>query len=159
MQRPRHAAPGMTNGESPSNSSSMSTSAATRRRMQTQRVRDTEPEIQLRRELFRMGLRFRKEVSIVPGTRRRVDIAFMRPRVAVFVDGCFWHGCPEHGAVPPKTNSDFWSRKIALNRQRDADSDMRLRESGWSVIRVWEHDDLHEKAIHIADVVRQRSNR
>lgn len=101
--------------------------------------RDTEPEMALRRELHARGLRYRVQVR-VPGNRRRtVDIAFTRARLAVFVDGCFWHGCPEHGILP-RTNSEWWTWKIARNVARDQDTTRLLENSGWSVLRLWEHE-------------------
>ena len=124
--------------------------------MQAQRTRDTKPEVQLRKELHRLGLRFRLETQIVPGTRRRVDISLPSAKVAVMVDGCFWHGCPDHGAHQPSVNQWYWPAKIATNRARDADTDSRLRANGWEVIRVWEHEHADLAAKRIAAVVRTR---
>jgi DNA mismatch endonuclease (patch repair protein) len=89
------------------------------------------------------------------GVRRTADIVFGPAKVAVFVDGCFWHRCPVHG-TSPKANSDYWLPKLERNVQRDRETDDLLRTSGWLSIRVWEHEDLESAAIHIADVVRQR---
>lgn len=114
------------------------TSESKRRAMQAQRVRDTTPELALRRELHRRGLRYRVDYPVLP--RRKADIVFTKARVAVFVDGCFWHGCPEHGTWP-KNNAEWWRAKIEANRARDADTDERLRAEGWKVIRVWEHEE------------------
>jgi DNA mismatch endonuclease (patch repair protein) len=109
--------------------------------MQLQRERDTRPEIELRRALHRRGLRYRVDLAVVPGTRRRrVDIAFTKAKVAVFVDGCFWHGCPEHGQRHHQINSHYWPDKIAGNRARDLDTSERLRQAGWTVVRIWEHE-------------------
>lgn len=80
--------------------------------------------------------------------RRRADIAFPTRRVAVFVDGCFWHGCPEH-ATAPKKNADWWSVKLAANVARDRDTDARLRASGWTVVRIWEHEEPETAARRI----------
>lgn len=103
--------------------------------------RDTAPEVALRRALHAQGRRFRV-VYPVPGNRRRtIDIAFTRARVAVFVDGCFWHGCPEHG-TQPRANSDWWTTKLAANKARAEDTDRLLHEAGWRVVRVWEHEDV-----------------
>ena len=110
-----------------------------RERMRTTKRRDTKPELELRRALFRMGFRFRVDVPI-NGSRRRTDIFFRADRLAVYVDGCFWHSCPEHGSVP-KQNSEWWIDKLATNVARDADTDARLRADGWTVLRFWEHED------------------
>lgn len=112
----------------------------------------------IRRLLHPMGLRYRIDATPISGLRRRADIVFRPARVAVYVDGCFWHGCPEHGNRPPKTNQWYWPDKIARNRARDADTDERLREAGWQVVRVWEHDDPAEVARRVATAVRARRN-
>jgi DNA mismatch endonuclease (patch repair protein) len=131
---------------------------AIRRRMQGQRARDTAPEVRLRRELHRRGLRYRLEVPIVPGTgRRRADIVFARAKVAVFVDGCFWHGCPDHGRRTHEINGWYWPAKIARNQTRDQDTDRRLADAGWAVVRVWEHDDPARAADRIEAAVRSRT--
>lgn len=114
--------------------------------------RDTAPEIELRRELHRRGLRFRVDRPVLPGSRRRPDIVFGPARVAVFVDGCFWHGCPDHASWP-KTNAAFWREKIETNRRRDRDTDARLAAIGWQVIRVWEHEAAPTAADRIEAVV------
>lgn len=121
------------------------------RRMKSQRQRDTASEVALRSLLHRRGLRFRVHYPL-PNLRRRADIAFPRLRIAVFVDGCFWHGCPEHGTWP-KQNADWWREKIEANRQRDTDTDTRLEEQDWSVIRVWEHESAESAAPSIEDAV------
>jgi DNA mismatch endonuclease, patch repair protein len=107
--------------------------------MQATRRRDTAPELALRRELHRRGLRYRVDAPPIHGLRRRADILFTRRRLAVFVDGCFFHGCPQH-ATQPKINFDFWRAKIERNQARDADTNLRLEQAGWSVLRVWEHE-------------------
>ena len=127
-------------------------------RMQKQKSFDTRIELELRRLLYHRGLRYRVHNQAVPGTRRKVDVAFPAARVAVFLDGCFWHGCPEHRNIPA-ANNQWWANKIAENRQRDADTDQRLREVDWLVVRVWEHQDLEEAAAEIEAVVRQRAPR
>ncbi|MGC0366383.1 DNA mismatch endonuclease (patch repair protein) [Rhodococcus sp. 27YEA15] len=109
-------------------------------RMSAQRRRDTKPEIALRRELHRRGLRYFVDRAPVKGIRRRADLVFPRRKVAVFVDGCFWHSCPQH-ATFPKNNAQWWADKLAANVARDRDTDARLSDQGWSVIRVWEHED------------------
>lgn len=102
---------------------------------------DTRPEVALRRALHRRGLRFRKDFAIT--THRmsiRPDIVFTKSRVAVFVDGCFWHGCPVHGRVPGGQNASYWADKMQRNRERDERQNEALREAGWRVVRVWEHE-------------------
>ena len=127
--------------------------AALTEKMSTYPRRDTTPELLLRRELHRRGLRYRFQVK-VPGNRRRtIDIAFTRARVAVFVDGCFWHGCPEHGTQPTR-NSDWWRWKIQRNQERDADTNSLLETTGWTVLRVWEHEDPIATAERIEQIVR-----
>jgi DNA mismatch endonuclease (patch repair protein) len=103
---------------------------------------NTGPELALRRELHARGLRFRVTVKSLPGTP---DLAFSRVRLAVFVDGCFWHGCPEHH-VAPKNNGPWWAAKIETNRARDARVDLALRELGWEVLHIWEHEPAAEAA-------------
>lgn len=123
--------------------------------MQATAQRDTPAELALRSELHRQGLRFRVDRRVLSGSRRRADIVFPRQRVAVFVDGCFWHGCPEHGTWP-KENAEWWRSKIESNRRRDADTDARLAAEGWLSIRVWEHELPTIAAARIAGSVRDR---
>ena len=121
-------------------------------RMSRQGRRDTGPEVALRRALHARGLRFRV-VYPVPGQRRRtIDIAFTRRKVAVLVDGCFWHGCPEHG-VKPRSNSSWWREKLAANHARDRDTDRLLGEAGWAVVRIWEHEPVERATRMVLDVV------
>jgi DNA mismatch endonuclease (patch repair protein) len=127
-------------------------SAAARRRMLATRRRDTAPELALRRALHRLGLRYRIDIAPLPGLRRRADVLFPGVRVAVFVDGCFWHGCPQHGTIA-RANAAFWRDKIAANQRRDADTDARLRAAGWEVVRVWEHQDAETAARHVSQLV------
>src|SRR5437016_4590433 len=102
--------------------------------------RDTAPEILIRSLLHRAGARFRKGLRVdLPGGRVRPDIAFPRARLAIFIDGCFWHGCPQH-AEWPSANAEFWKTKIEGNRRRDSDQTARLKKAGWHVIRIWEHE-------------------
>lgn len=108
----------------------------------------------IRSVLHRRGLRFRVDQAPIPGVRRRADIVFRKARVAVFVDGCFWHCCPVHGTWP-KANADWWRDKLETNKRRDVDTDRRLRESGWTPIRVWEHENPSEVADRIAELVRR----
>jgi len=123
--------------------------------MKRARRRDTRPEIELRSALHRLGLRFRVDRAALPGLRRRADVLFPRARVAVFTDGCFWHSCPEHGTWP-KANAEWWRRKLEANRARDADTDARLREAGWEVVRLWEHEDMAAAARAVAQRVQAR---
>lgn len=106
------------------------------RQMKRMPRRDTGPELALRRELHRRGLRFRTSLLGVPG---RPDVAFTRVRLAVFVDGCFWHRCPEHG-TQPKNNAAWWLAKLDANVARDRRQDQQLVDAGWTVVRVWEHE-------------------
>lgn len=124
-------------------------------RLARTRGRDTKPELALRRELHARGLRFYVDRATVPGLRRRADIVFPRLRLAAFVDGCFFHGCPEHGTWP-KHNAEFWRTKIERNRVRDRDTDERLRAAGWLVVRVWEHENVVEAADRIQQAISER---
>ncbi|MFC9096944.1 very short patch repair endonuclease [Streptomyces sp. NPDC057072] len=126
-----------------------------RKRMSLQRSRNTQVEVVLRRRLHASGLRFRIHRRPVKGLKREADIVFGPVRVAVFVDGCFWHGCPEH-ATWPKNNPDFWRNKIEGNRARDSDTDARLAAEGWLAVRVWEHEDPVTAAERIRAVVLDR---
>lgn len=125
--------------------------------MKRVRQKGTDAELALRRALHAMGLRYRLQVPLLSRPRRVADIVFPGPRVAVFVDGCFWHGCPEH-ATWPKKNADFWREKIHANRARDADTNRRLEAHGWQVVRVWTHEREEEAAERIARIVRERKN-
>jgi DNA mismatch endonuclease (patch repair protein) len=118
--------------------------------------RDTAPELRLRRALHRRGLRFLVDVS-PPATnrRRRVDVLLRGPRIAVFVDGCFWHSCPEHGPLP-KTHREWWRRKLNGVVRRDRDADAELAAAGWLVVRVWEHEDAEAAAARIELLARER---
>ena len=121
--------------------------------MSVLRRRDTRPELELRRRLHALGLRYRVAYPI-PGQRRRtIDVAFTRARVAVFVDGCFWHGCPEHG-TRSAANSEWWRAKMTANRARDLDSTRVLEAMGWRVLRVWEHEDAASAADQVVAMVR-----
>ncbi|WP_246576268.1 very short patch repair endonuclease [Actinospica durhamensis] len=123
--------------------------------MQGNRSRDTKPELAIRKLLHAAGLRYRVDRSPLKGVRRRADIIFGPAKVAVFVDGCFWHGCPEH-FVPPKTNPGYWDGKIGGNRERDRATDALLTAAGWSVLRYWEHESPEDCARRIADEVAAR---
>ena len=126
--------------------------------MRATRGRDTAAEMAVRRELHRLGLRYRIDRQPIPSVRRRADIVFTAAHLAVFIDGCFWHGCPKHGTWP-KANADFWREKIEANRRRDADTDQRLTEAGWRVLRAWEHENPARVARRVADIVRRLKSR
>lgn len=121
-----------------------------------QRTRDTAPEVAVRKALHALGLRYRVDRAPLRGLRRRADIVFGAARVAVYVDGCFWHGCPEHGNPRPASNGQYWSTKIAGNRARDEDTDRRLAAAGWAVVRAWEHEPVADVAARVATTVRTR---
>ena len=123
------------------------------RRMSRQRRRDTAPEVALRRLLHRRGLRFRVDWPLPGMPRRRADIAFTRRRIAVFVDGCFWHACPEHRTAPA-TNAEWWATKLDKNVRRDRDTDEHLTSLGWTVLRYWEHEDPASAADSVEAAVR-----
>ena len=108
--------------------------------MSRQARRDTAPELALRRQLHSGGLRYRVEYPVPGLPRRTVDIAFPSRRLAVFVDGCFWHGCPDHSR-PPRSNTDWWIAKLAANIARDRATTVHLEAAGWTVLRIWEHED------------------
>jgi DNA mismatch endonuclease, patch repair protein len=129
-------------------STSFASSPETRVRMQAVRRRDTPAELAVRSLLHRRGLRFRVDSAPVPGLRRRADIVFASARVAVFIDGCFWHGCPKH-ATWPKANSEWWRAKISATILRDRDTDQHLEDAGWAVLRAW----THEAAVDVAERV------
>jgi DNA mismatch endonuclease, patch repair protein len=133
----------------------LETTSAVRVRMSRQKSRDTGIEIALRKALYSAGLRYRVHRRPVKGVRREADLVFGPARVAVFVDGCFWHGCPEH-ATWPKNNAEFWQAKIETNRKRDADTDARLHEAGWLALRIWEHETVEVAAARVITAVRER---
>jgi DNA mismatch endonuclease (patch repair protein) len=126
--------------------------------MQSTRRRDTKAELLVRSAVHRRGLRYRIDRSPLPGMRRRADLVFPSSRVAVFVDGCFWHGCPEHGTMP-KNNRAWWEEKLAGNQRRDRDTDIRLQEAGWTVVRAWEHEDPEDVAQRVVRAVRSAVRR
>ncbi|MBV5999030.1 very short patch repair endonuclease [Pseudomonas aeruginosa] len=132
-------------------------SQATSLRMSRAPQRDNPRERALRSELHRRGLRFRLHRRVLVSSRRSVDIAFPASRTAVFMDGCFWHGCPEHGTWP-KSNAEWWRAKINANIARDRDTNFKLVEAGWTVIRVWEHEDIQTAADRIEAVIRRLSS-
>jgi DNA mismatch endonuclease, patch repair protein len=123
--------------------------------MQSNRGRDTKPELALRSAVHAMGLRYRVSARPLADLRRTADLVFPREQVAVFLDGCFWHGCPEHHTVAA-TNAQFWADKVRGNVTRDRDTDSRLQEAGWVSVRIWEHDDPTTAALRVRDVVLER---
>lgn len=123
------------------------------RTMRANRGRDTGPELRLRVLLHASGLRYRVDYPLPFDRRRRADIVFTRVGLYVFLDGCFWHGCPDH-FVPPRTRAEFWAKKIAGNMSRDRDTNDRLRELGSCVIRIWEHENPDEAANRIVEAYR-----
>jgi DNA mismatch endonuclease, patch repair protein len=120
------------------------------------RSRDTKPEMALRRSLHAQGLRYRVDAAPLKGLRRRADVLFTRAKVAVYVDGCFWHGCHEH-YKPPGTNALYWAAKVERNRVRDQDTDSRLEAEGWDVVRVWEHEPVEQAAKRVREAVQARA--
>jgi DNA mismatch endonuclease, patch repair protein len=135
-------------------SKSWASSEAVRASMRSNRSRDTQPEIALRRAVWALGLRYKVAARPLSEVRRTADLVFTRAKVAVFLDGCFWHGCPEHHRAPA-ANSHYWSAKVARNRARDAEVDSLLTTAGWQVIRIWEHEDPVDAASHVAEIIRR----
>jgi DNA mismatch endonuclease (patch repair protein) len=134
---------------------SWASSPAARRTMQSNQKKNTKPELVLRQALHALGLRYR--IHTTPGQTSRciADVVFPTERVAIFVDGCFWHGCTLHTS-PPRTNAEYWGQKIRGNRERDLQTDRVLAEGGWLSIRVWEHEDPAAAAGSIVKLVTQR---
>lgn len=127
--------------------------------MKGNQSRDTRPEVAVRSALHRRGLRFRKDYLLrVDGRRYRPDIVFTRQRVAVFLDGCFWHGCPKHGRTP-RANNTYWSAKLARNVARDRQNDEALKDADWQVVRLWEHESVEAAVTTIEAVVRSSHDR
>ncbi|WP_410537851.1 very short patch repair endonuclease [Streptomyces sp. KL2] len=124
-------------------------------RMSRQANRDTSPEVAVRRLLYAAGYRYRLHRKVPGMPRRTIDIAFPGTKVAVFLDGCFWHGCPEH-ATQPKANKEWWRQKLDRNISRDLETTERLSEEGWVVLRFWEHESPDAVAGRVAQVVTER---
>ncbi|WP_152645231.1 very short patch repair endonuclease [Kitasatospora griseola] len=137
---------------------SWASSAAVRASMQANKSRDTAPELALRRAVHALGLRYRVAARPLPGVRRTADLVFTKAKVAVFLDGCFWHGCAEHHTVAIR-NGQYWADKVARNKARDADTDQRLRDAGWEPLRVWEHEDVRAAAERVREAVRSHAGR
>jgi DNA mismatch endonuclease (patch repair protein) len=123
--------------------------------MRQVRTRDTAIELQLRSELHRRGLRFRVDRAVAEGSRARPDVSFATERVAVYVDGCFWHRCPDHKSMPA-SNRAWWETKLHATVDRDRRHDSELEAAGWLVIRVWEHDVVADAVDMIESAVRSR---
>jgi len=136
---------------------SWASSPATRAAMQANRRRDTQPEIAVRRLLHARGLRYRVDTRPIPTVRHTADIVFTKARLAVFIDGCWWHGCPQRHR-PPRSNSGYWHSKIERNRERDRRVTAQLESAGWCVLRAWEHQDSAEIAVQIERLVRPNPN-
>jgi DNA mismatch endonuclease, patch repair protein len=126
--------------------------------MAAQSRRDTQPEMALRRALHASGYRYRVDWPLPGLPRRRADIAFPARRVAVFVDGCFWHRCPSHKSAPAN-NREWWAAKLAANVERDRHTDDHLRRLGWTVVRVWEHEPPDEAVEIVVDVLQRSARR
>ena len=123
--------------------------------MKGNRRRDTKPEMAVRRAVHALGLRYRVDARPLPGLNRRADLVFAGARCATFVDGCVWHGCPDHG-MDARTNATYWSEKIRRNMERDVETDRLLVAAGWLPIRVWEHENPVEAARRVAALVASR---
>ena len=134
---------------------SWASSRATRRSMLGNRSRDTKPELLLRRSLHALGYRYRVDVRPLPELNRRADLVFTRVRIAVFVHGCYWHGCPKHYTAPV-SNAGFWSDKVGRNRERDLDTVKRLIDAGWEVVIVWEHEPVAEAVMRVERAIATR---
>lgn len=122
--------------------------------MQAIRSQDTTPELAVRRRLHAAGLRYRVAIRPLPSLRRKADIIFTKAKIAVFIDGCFWHGCPEHGNRHWQHNVEYWPDKIARNRARDTETTELLTAAGWRVLRFWEHQDPDSVAVAVVDAVK-----
>jgi DNA mismatch endonuclease, patch repair protein len=126
------------------------------RRMSAQLSQNTKIEVRLRSALHARGLRYRLHQRPLSRHRRYADIVFGRAKVAIYVDGCFWHGCPQH-ATWPKRNAEFWREKIEANIRRDRATDASLVEAGWIPVRVWEHEDVAAATDRIVTLVKRRT--
>ncbi|MEV2196712.1 very short patch repair endonuclease [Streptomyces phaeochromogenes] len=130
-------------------------SAAVSARMSRQGSRDTAPEVAVRRLLHAAGMRYRVNVPVPGKPRRTIDVVFPRAKVAIFMDGCFWHGCPVH-ATQPKANAEWWRAKLDKNMARDLETTEHLAAAGWTVLRFWEHESAEDVARRIAAAVAAR---
>jgi DNA mismatch endonuclease (patch repair protein) len=130
-------------------------SPGVRKSMQSNKGRDTKPELALRRAVHALGLRYRVSVRPLPSIKRTADLVFTRAKVAIFLDGCFWHGCPDHH-TKSATNAAYWADKVERNRARDRETNRLLEEAGWVVVRIWEHEDPSQAALKVQSIVRSR---
>lgn len=137
------------------NRQSWATTPAVRAVMQGNRSRDTRPELALRSAVHALGLRYRVNQRPIRELRRTADLVFRRAKVAVYLDGCWWHGCPEH-LRPATANQSFWRDKLAANIRRDRDTDAHLQAAGWVGLRIWEHEPVEAAAQFVAETVRAR---
>lgn len=128
--------------------------------MRANRRRNTSPELAIRRALHAEGYRFRVDLALRPDDGRliRPDITFTRARLAVFIDGCYWHGCEEHGRRVGGANAFYWGPKIARNKERDAEQSARLERAGWRVLRIWEHEDAGAAVHRISELVKRSTD-
>ncbi|QIR70707.1 very short patch repair endonuclease [Kocuria sp. KD4] len=133
---------------------SWASSPLARRVMQGNRSRDTVPEMAVRRLLHAAGLRYRVSIRPEPGLRRTADIVFTKKKIAIFIDGCYWHGCPEHCHLT-SSNYDYWLQKIEGNKRRDAQTNAHLRAAGWTVLRYWEHTPAEDVVDEIIGTLEQ----
>ena len=139
-------------------SESWASSPGVRRSMQSNRPRDTKLELRVRSALHRSGLRFRKNVRPIPDIRCVADVVFPRERVAVFIDGCFWHSCPLHRTAP-RSHGEWWRAKLEATMARDRANTHALEQAGWSVVRVWEHEPDDDIVTAVRErVVRSREH-
>ena len=134
---------------------SWASSPGVRRCMRGNKSKNTKPELAIRRILFADGFRYRVCARPLPGYRHTADIVFPRRKIAIFVDGCFWHGCPLHYHTP-KTHGDFWSTKIKANKDRDAKVDSHLKAAGWTVVHIWEHVSPQDAASEVEKMMLSR---
>ncbi|MGW7254942.1 very short patch repair endonuclease [Streptomyces sp. NPDC054834] len=123
--------------------------------MSRQASKNTNAELAVRRLLHAAGLRYRVEYPVPGMTRRRIDVAFTRAKVAVLIDGCFWHGCPQH-ATQPRANAEWWRTKLDRNMARDRETTAHLTAHGWTVLRFWEHEAPEEVAVRVRAAVERR---
>jgi DNA mismatch endonuclease (patch repair protein) len=131
------------------------TSPDAEKRMKNQRQGDTRPEMALRKILFRKGYRYRVNRAPLPGLKCRADLVFPSKKVAVFVDGCFWHVCPEHGTWP-KNNAAWWKEKLEANQRRDKKVNAMLTDHGWLPFRIWEHENPETAAAKVGEILKNR---